>query len=101
MLDGHNPARIPLDSDSRLHFAGRRQERWFYWNIQLRAIALDVQHKLVIWMFADVLQQRDRIVDGRLVKAPDNVSGTQSGCRCRTFWFYLIDDRRFCRIDEQ
>ena len=34
-------------------------------------------------MFADVFQQRDRIVDGRLVKAPDDVSGTQSGRRFR------------------
>src|SRR5438034_4681247 len=101
MLNGHNPARVPLNSDSRLHFAGGEQGRRFYWNIRLRAIALDVQHKLVIWMFADVFQQRDRIVDGCLVKPPDDVSGTQSGCRCRAFWFYLLDDRRFCRIDEQ
>ena len=43
MLNGHNPARVPLNSDSRLHFAGGEQGRRFYWNIQLRAIALDVQ----------------------------------------------------------
>src|SRR5258708_18853844 len=101
MLDRHNPARVPLDSDSRLHFAGRGQGRWFYWNIELRAVALDVQHKLFIWMFADVFQQRDRIVDGCLVKPTDDVCGAQSGCRCRAFWFYFLDDRRFCRIDEQ
>ena len=76
MLDRHYTARVPLDSDSRLHFAGREQGRWFYWNIQLRAVALDVQHKLVIWMFADVFQQRDRIVDRCLVKPTDDVSGT-------------------------
>ncbi len=85
MLDRHNTARVPLDSDSRLHFAGREQGRRFYWNIQLGAIALDVQHKLFIWMFADVFQQRDRIVDGCLVKPTDDVSGTQSRCRCRAF----------------
>src|SRR5712672_2831626 len=76
MLNGPNPARVPLNSDPRLHFAGREQGRWFYWNIQLRAVALDVQHKLFIWMFADVLQQRDRIVNGCLVKPADDVSGT-------------------------
>src|SRR6266513_4481875 len=101
MLNGHNPARVPLNSDPRLHFAGREQGRWFYWNIQLRAVALDVQNKLFIWMFADVLQQRDRIVDRCLVKATDDVTGTQSGCRGRAFWFYFLDDRRFCRIDQQ
>src|SRR5215831_8475 len=101
MLDGHNPARVPLNSDPRLHFARGEQGRRFYWNIQLRAIALDVQHKFVVWMFTDVFQQRDRIVDGCLVKPPDDVSGTQSACRCRAFWFYFLDDRCFCRIDEQ
>src|SRR6478735_8466061 len=101
MLDRHNPARVPLDSDSRLHFAGRGQESWFYWNIQLRSLALDMQHKLFIWMFTDVLQQRDRIVDRCLVKPTDDVPGTQSGRRCRAFCFYFLDDRRFCWIDEQ
>src|SRR5215472_5358670 len=101
MLDRHNPTGVPLDSDSRLHFAGREQGRWFYWNIQLRAVALDVQHKLFIWMFADVFQQRNWIVDGCLVKPTDDVSGMQSGCRCGAFWFYFLDDRRFRRIDEQ
>src|SRR5947199_2361808 len=101
MLDGHNPSRVPLNPDPRFHFAGRGQERWLYWNVQLRAIALDVQHNLFIRMFADVFQQRDRIVDERLVKSPDDVSGKQSGCRCRAFGFYFLDDRGFCRIDEQ
>src|SRR4029450_4834440 len=101
MLDRHNPARVPLDSDSRLHFARGGQGGWFYWNVQTRSAALDVQHKLFIWMFADVFQQRDRIVNWCLVKSPDDISCTQSGCRCRAFWFYFLDDRRFCRIDEQ
>src|SRR5215472_16189454 len=101
MLDRHNPARVPLDSDSRLNFARRAQGLWFYWNIQLRAVALDVQHKLFIWMFADVFQQRDRIVDRCLVIPADDVSGAQTGCRCRAFWFYFLDDWRFCRVDEQ
>src|SRR5262245_11747329 len=101
MLDRHDPARIPLNSDSRFHFARRGQEGWFYWNIQLRAVALHVQHKLFIWMFADVFQQRDGIVDRCLVKPTDNVSRPQSGCRCRTFWFYFLDDRSFCWIDQQ
>ena len=101
MLDGHNPSGVPLDSDSRLHFASRGQERRFHRNIQLRTIALDVQHKLVIRMFTDVLQQRDGTVDRRLIKPPDDVSGTQFGCRCRAFGFYFLDDRCFCRINEQ
>src|SRR4029077_16665984 len=101
MLDRHDPARVPLDSDSRLHFAGRGQERWFYWDIQLRAAAFDMQHKLFTWMFADVFQQRDRIVDGCLIKPTDDVSGMQSGYRCRAFSFYLLDDRGFCRVDKQ
>src|SRR5262252_4340378 len=82
MLDRHNPARVPLDSDSRFHFAGRGQEGWFYWNIQLRPVALDMQHKLFLWMFADVFQQRDRIVDRGLVEAADDVSRLQSGRSC-------------------
>src|SRR5436190_10200548 len=101
MLNRHNPASVPLDSDSRLHFAGRRQERWLYWNIQLRAVALDVQHKLFIWMFADVFQQCDRIVDGCFIESADNVSGMESGCCCRALWFYFLDDRRFRRVNEQ
>src|SRR5262249_38502542 len=101
MLDRHNPARVPLNSDSRLHFTRRGQGRWFYWNFQLRTVALDVQHKLFIWMLADVFQQRNRIVDGCLVKPPDDVSGAQSGCRCRAFRFYFLDDWGFCRVDEQ
>jgi len=52
-------------------------------------------------MFADVLQQRDRVVDRRLVKPTDDVSGAQSGCRGGTFCFYFLDDWRFRRIDEQ
>src|ERR1043166_9183582 len=101
MLDRHNPARIPLDSDPRLHLAGGGQWRWFYRNIELRAVALDVQHKLFVWMFADVFQQGDRIIDGALVKPADNISRVQSGCRCGAFWFYFLDNRCFCRIDEQ
>src|SRR5262245_52965858 len=101
MLDRHNTTGVPLDSDSRLHLAGRRQGGWFYWNVQLRTVALDVQHKLFIWMFVDVFEQRDRIVNRCLVKPTDDVSGTQSGCRCRAFWFYLLNDRRLRRIDEQ
>src|SRR4029079_11840406 len=101
MLDRDNPARVPLNSDSRLHLAACGQERWFYWNIELRAVALDVQHKLFIWMFADVFQQCDRIVDRCLVKPTDDVSGEESGCCCRAFWFHFLDNRRFCRIDEQ
>src|SRR5262249_15876036 len=101
VLDRYNPARAPLNSDSRLHFTRRGQWRWFYWNIQLRTVALDVQHKLFIWMFADVFQQRDWIVDGGLVKPTDDVPGTQPGCRCRPFWFHFVDNRRFCRADQQ
>src|SRR5215472_5873692 len=101
MLDRHNPGRIPLNSDTRFHFAGRRQKRRGHWKIELRAVTLDVQHKLFLWMFVDVLQQCDRIVDWCLVKPPDDVSGTQSGCSGRAFWFYLLNDRRFCRIDEE
>src|SRR5438876_11890539 len=52
-------------------------------------------------MFADVFQQRDGTVDGCLVKPTDDVSGTPSGCLCRAFWFYFLDDRRFCWRDEQ
>src|SRR4029077_3535461 len=52
-------------------------------------------------MFTDVFQQRDRIVDGRLVKPTDDVSGAQSGCRGGAFCFYFLDDWRFRRIDEQ
>src|SRR5262245_24829082 len=101
MLDRDDSARVPLDSDSRLHFARRGQGRWFYWNIEFRAVALDMQHKLFVWMFADIFQQRDRIVDGCLVKPANDIPRTQSGCRCRTFWFYSLDNRSFCRIDEQ
>src|SRR5215216_1020908 len=101
MLDRHNPARVPLNSDPRFHFAGREQGRWFYWNIQLRSVALDVQHKLFMWMFADVFQQRDWIVNRCLVKPADDVCGAQSCCCCWTFWFYFFDDRRFRWIDEQ
>ena len=32
---------------------------------------------------------------GCLVEPTDDVSGTQSGCRSRAFWFYFLDDRAF------
>src|SRR5438046_4157491 len=41
------------------------------------------------------------MVDMPMVKAPDYVPGTQFGCRCRAFGFYFLDDRCFCRINEQ
>src|SRR5437762_13676313 len=80
MLDRHNPSRIPLNSYSRLHFAGRGQGRWFRWNVQFfRAVSLEVQHLLFSWVFAVVFKQLVWVGDVCLVKTADAVSGTQSG----------------------
>src|SRR5437764_10161829 len=78
MLDRHNPSRIPLNSYSRLHFAGRGQGRWFHWNVQFfRAVSLDVQRQLFSWMCGDVFQQRERIRDGGLLKPAGDISGRE------------------------
>jgi len=74
MVDRYDSGRVPLNSDSWFLFAIRRQKRWFYRNIKLRAATLDMKNKLVVWMLADVFQQRDGIIDGRLIKSADDVS---------------------------
>src|SRR6266542_1862043 len=74
MLDRHYPCRVPLNPNSWFLFAIRRQKRWFYRNIQPLAAALHMKNKLVVWMLADVFQQRDRIVDGRFIKPANDVS---------------------------
>ena len=43
-------------------------------------------------MLADVFQQCDRIVDGRLIEPSDNVSGTQAGRGCRRVRLDFSDD---------
>ena len=40
----------------------------------VRATSLDVENDLVVGMFVDVLQQRDRIVDWRLIKPANDIS---------------------------
>ena len=74
MLDRHDSSRVPLNSDSWFLFAIRRQKRWFYRNVKLLATALDMKNKLVAWMFADVFQQCDGIIDRRLIEPADDVS---------------------------
>src|SRR6202011_6422075 len=52
-------------------------------------------------MFLDVLEQRDRIVDRRVIKAANDVARTQSGCGCGRVGFDVINDRSFRRQDLQ
>src|SRR4029453_5699819 len=101
MLDRHDSTRVPLNSDSWFLFAIRRQKRWFYRNVKLLATALHMKNKLVVWMFADVFQQRDRIVDWRLIEPADVVPWAQPRRRCRRVRFYFVNDRGFCRVNKQ
>src|ERR1700745_4066169 len=101
MLDRHDSGRVPLNSDSWFLFAIRRKKRWFYRNVKPLASALDMKNKLVVWMFADVFQQRDGIIDGRLIEPADNVSVAQSPRRSRCVRFYFVNDRGLCRVNKQ
>src|SRR5436190_17605233 len=52
-------------------------------------------------MLFNVLQKRDRIVDGRVIESANDVARTQPGCGRGRVWFDLVDDRRFRRQDQQ
>src|SRR5436190_8582406 len=101
MLDRHDSGRVPLNSDSWFLFAIRRQKRWFYRNVELLATALDMKNQLVVRMFADVFQQRDGIIDGRLIEPANDVSRAKSGSRSRRVRFYFVNDRGLCRVNKQ
>ena len=74
MLDRHYSRRVPLNSNSGFLFAIGREKRGLHRNIKLGATALHVKNKFIVWMLADVFQQRDRIVDGRFIKPANDVS---------------------------
>src|SRR5262249_26290621 len=101
MLDRHDSGRVPLNSNSWFLFAIRKQKRWFNRNLKSLATALEMKDKLIFWMFADVFQQRDGIVDLRLIKPANDVSCAQPRCSCWRIRFHFFNDRSLCRIDEQ
>src|SRR5581483_7357394 len=83
MLDGHDPARVPLNTDTWLLFAIGRQQRRFYRHIKLLATAFYVKKELIVGMFVNVLQQGDRIVYWRVIKSANDVPRTQARRRSR------------------
>src|ERR1700730_3638061 len=78
MRDRHFPTDVPLNSDARLHLALCRKRRRFYAHIQSRTVAFDAQRQRLVRMFLDVLEERDRIVDGRIVESANNVAWAQT-----------------------
>src|SRR5438034_426710 len=74
MRDRHYPSGVPLNTDSRLHFALSGQKPRLYRNVKPRSISLHMENELILRMFADVFQQRDWIVYWRLVEAANNIA---------------------------
>src|SRR5436309_14405343 len=74
VLDRHNPGAVPLNSDSWFHFTSSGQKRRLHSNVQSRATSLHLKNKLFVWMFADVLQQGDGMVDRCLIETMNGVA---------------------------
>src|SRR5215831_7427722 len=101
MLDRHDSRRIPLNSNSRFLLTIGGQKRRFYRNVKPLAAPFHMKDKLVVRVFADVFKQRDRIIDGRLIKSANDISRTQPRRSSRRVGFHSVDNRGLCWIDEQ
>ena len=74
MRNRYFAGRVPSNSNSRFHFTLGWQERGLYRNIKRRSISFYVKNDLILRMFAKVFQQRDRVVDRRLIESANDVA---------------------------
>src|SRR5437773_7906770 len=74
MRDRYFASRVPSNSNSWLHFTLGWQQRGLHRNVKPLSISFYVKYNLILRVFADVFQQRDRVVDRRLVESADDVA---------------------------